>query len=222
MSANMNMISAALASCNAEELLSIINANPTLDTVTRLTDAFIELSRENPEKTEVYASGLVAAQNSRKVSKINVGDPGVPRDEDFKSVLYRYIYNALTAILYEDSTPSIQPSNSYIVASVISGTAIRTGLCFSSAQIGEITRGLHFSGSDYKSYWGPGRYEINAVGACVHLVAAGKEVYKGNLIEKAELKKRLRDIGSCIKNPVGKRILEVNPSETSSQNILIL
>ncbi len=205
----MSMISAALASCNSEELLSIINASPTLDTISQLTDAFIELSRQNPEKTDDYASALTSAKNSWKVPKTN-GDPSAPQDESFEGLLIRYFYNALTAMLHESSTTYIQPSNSYIVASVVSGTAIRRGLCFSSAQIGHIFRGLHFSGSDYKSHWGPERYEINAVGACVHLIAAGKEVYNGSLIEEAELKKRLRKIKSCIKDPAGLRILEVS------------
>jgi len=202
-------ISDALASGNSEEIISTINANPTLDTVIQLSEAFIELSREQLAKTDVYASALVAAKESGKVSMIDVGDPGAPRYEEFDRVLNRYIYNALTSILYETSTTSIQPDNNYIVASIISGTAIRTGLCFSSAQIGEIALGLHFSGSDYKLQWSPERYEINAVGACVHLVATGKEVYKGCLIEEAELKKRLGKIGKFIEHPAGKRMLEV-------------
>ena len=216
------MISAALASCDSEELLSIINASPTLDTISQLTDAFILLSQQNPEKTDNYASALVSAQNSWKVSRTNVGDPSAPEDETFEGLLIRYFYNALTAILHESSTPFIQPRNSYIVASVISGTAIRRGLCFSSAQIGHITRGLHFCGSDYKSHWGPERYEINAVGACMHLVAAGKEVYRGGLIGEAELNKRLRNIESCIKDPAGKRILKVSPLRDIVQYMLIL
>ncbi len=206
----MSMISAALASCNSEELLSIINASPTLDTISQLTDAFIELSRQNPEKTDDYASALTSAKNSWKVSETNIGDSSAAQDKSFEGVLIRYFYNALTAMLHESSTTFIQPGNSYIVASIVSGTAIRRGLCFSSAQIGHITRGLHFSGSDYKSHWGKERYEINAVGACVHLIAAGKEVYNGSLIEEAELNKRLRKIKSCIKDPAGMRILKVS------------
>jgi len=202
-------ISDALASGNSEEIISMINANFTLDTVIQLSETFIKLPREHLVKTDVYASALVAAKGSGKVSMINVGDPGTPRYEEFDRVLNRYIYNALTSRLYETSTASIQSDNNYIVASIISGTAIRTGLCFSSAQIGEIAFGLHFSGSDYKLQWGSERYEINAVGACVHLVATGKEVYKGGLIEEAELKKRLGKIGKCIEHPAGKRMLEV-------------
>ena len=209
-------ISGVLASGNSEEIILTINANPTLDTVIQLSESFIELSMEHLAKTDVYASALVAAKESGKVSMIDVGDPGAPRYEEFDRVLNRYIYNALTSILYETSTTSIQPDNNYIVASIISGTAIRTGLCFSSAQIGEIALGLHFSGSDYKLQWGPERYEINAVGACVHLVATGKEVYKGGLIEEAELKKRLGKIGKFIKDPAGKRILEVSLSQVRS------
>jgi hypothetical protein len=49
-------------------------------------------------------------------------------------------------------------------------------------------------------------YEINAVGGCVHLLAAGKEVYTG-----AELNKKLRKIESHIKDSVGKRIFKVSP-----------
>ena len=206
----MSMISAALASRNSEELFSIINAIPTLDTISQLTDAFIELSRQNPAKTDDYASTLTSATNSWKVSKTNI-DPGAPQDESFEGLLIRYFYNALTAMLHESSTPFIQPSNSYIIASFVSGTAIRRGLCFSSAQIGHITRGLHFSGSEYTTRWGPERYEINAVGACVHLIAAGKEVYNGGLIEEAELNKRLRKIESCIRDPAAMRILKVSP-----------
>jgi hypothetical protein len=218
-----NTISATLVSGNAEEIISIINANPVYDTVNQLSEAFIKLSQENPEKTDVFASVLLAARNSGKVSKIKAGDPvsGAPEYEDFDGLLNRCLFNILTSILHEPSTTAIQPSNNYIIACIISGTVIRTGLSFSSAQIEKITCGLHFPKSKYKSYLVPEKYEINAVGACVHLVAAGKEVYKGDLIEEKVLKKRLGAIGSCIKDPAGTRILEVSLSEISSQNILI-
>ena len=193
-------------------LLSIINASPTLDTISQLTDAFIELSRQNPEKTDDYASALTSAKNSWKVPETNVGDSSAPQDKSFEGILLRYFYNALTAMLHESSTTYIQPSNSYIVASFVSGTAIRISkrylFLFS-------TNRTYFSGFTllWVGHWGPERSEINAVGECVHLIAAGKEVYNGSLIEEAELKKRLRKIESCIKDPAGLRILEVSLKE---------
>lgn len=115
--------------------------------------------------------------------------------------------------------PFIQPSNSYIVASVISSTAIGRGLCFSSAQIGHIILGLHFSGSNYQSHWGPERYEINAVGGMHELGCGGDGGLQGGSDRR---NRRLREIEGCIKDPAGKRILEVNLSETSSNYVLIL
>jgi len=176
-------ISAALVSGNLEDIISIISANPVYDTVYQLSEAFIELSQKNPEKTEVFASVLLAARNSGNVSKINAGDPvdSAPEYVAFDGLLNRCLFNILSYVLQEPE--AIQPSNDYIIACVISGTVIRTGLSFSSVQIGEITRGLHFAETEYKLYLVPEKYEINAVGACMHLVAAGKEVYKGGLIE---------------------------------------
>jgi hypothetical protein len=215
--------SAALVSGNLEDIISIVNANPVYDTVYQLSEAFIELSQKNPEKTEVFAYVLLAARNSGNVSKINARDPvdSAPEYLAFDGLLNRCLFNILSYILQEPETTAIQPSNNYIIACVISGTVIRTGLSSSSVQIGEITRGLHFAETEYKLYLVPEKYEINAVGACMHLVAAGKEVYKGGLIEETELKERLGEIGSCIKDPAGTRILEVSLSgDIISRNIL--
>lgn len=199
-----------LASANTNDLVSLINTNPKLETIIQLTDAFQKLSQEHPDKTDVYASALVAARDSGRLSKIDVGEPGEPQEDDFAAVLNRYIYNLLTALLYETLEATINPKNSYLVASLISGAALRTQLCFSSAQIGEITRGLHFSHSSYKSYWGPEKYEVNAVGACIHLLAGGKAIYNGGLVDEVELKQRLGEIGSSISHTIGIKVLEVS------------
>jgi hypothetical protein len=150
-----NTISAALVSGNSEDIISIINANPVYDTVNQLSEAFIKLSQKNPEKTDVFASVLLAARNSGKVSKIKSGDPvsGAPEYEAFDGLLNRCLFNILTYILQEPETTAIQPSNDYIIACVISGTVIRTGLSFSSVQIGEITRGLHFPRRNTRPTW---------------------------------------------------------------------
>ena len=56
----------------------------------------------------------------------------------------------------------------------------------------------------------------------MHLIAAGKEVYNGGLIEEPELNKRLRKIESCIRDPAGMKILKVNSQRALSSPVRVI
>jgi hypothetical protein len=105
---------------------------------------------------------------------------------------------------------AINPTNDYLIASMLSGSAIHNELCVSSVQVGEVTQGLQFPESKYKDHYKPKQYEVNAVGACIQVLAAGQAILKTNKLHESELKERILAIGEVVKSPVGNVIVQVS------------
>lgn len=166
-------------------------------------------------ETDTYAATLRTMLDAPDIPVIESKDhTDNTKELTVAGLLSRHLHGVLSAILHEKVDLTIQPHNNYIVASVISGTAIRYRLCESSMQDGKVMRGLHFAGSDFESYWGPETYEINALGACVHLLVGGNRMYTSGQIgyRNSEVLPALEAIKQegVIKHLAGVKILEVN------------
>ena len=205
-----NPLSDALQSNDLIRLIQLVKDAPKWDTVYNISVALQRLSFEDPSKIDDYTTTLAALQKSPEVPKIVSNRNGKDEVDAFLDVFQRQIYNVITAVWGDRKVTAITPTNDYLVASILSGCAIRVGLCVSSAQIGEVTQGLQFPESEYRDHYKPKQYEVNAVGACIQVLAAGQAILKTDMLHESEFTERILKIGQAVKSPVGKIIVEVS------------
>lgn len=151
---------------------------------------------------------LAALQKSPEVPKIFSKRNGKDKVDVFWDVFQSQIYNVITAVWGDRKVTAVTPTNDSLIASILPGNAIRVELCVSSAQIGEVTQELQFPESEdhYKSK----QYEVNTVGACIQVLAAGKANLKMDMLYESELMERILKIGQAVKSPVERIIVEVS------------
>jgi hypothetical protein len=201
-------LSDALKSNDLNTLIQLFKDNPTWDTVHNTSIALHHLSFEDPSKIDGYTTTLAALQKSPHAPDIISERDGKEELHAFEDVFQRQMYNIITALFGDVKVISITPTNNYLIASILSGSAIRNGLCVSSAQIGEVTQGLQFTESEYKDHAKPKQYEVYAVGACIQVLAAGQAILKTNMLLESEFKERIMAIGRVAKSHVGKVIIQ--------------
>lgn len=204
------VLSDALQSNDLNRLIQFVNDDPNWDTVYTISDAFKRLSFEDPSKIDDYATTLASLQKSSEVPKIRYNRNGQDEVDAFRDVFSSQIYDVITAVWGDRKTTAITPTNDYLIASILSGCAIRVGLCVSSAQIGEVTQGLQFPESEYQAHYKRKHYEVNAVGACIQVLAAGKAVLETGMVDESELMERILTIAQAVPSPVGKVIVDVS------------
>ncbi|KIM40307.1 hypothetical protein M413DRAFT_446485 [Hebeloma cylindrosporum] len=201
-------LSNALQSNDLNRLIQLVKDHPSWDTVYDISVALKCLSFEDPSKIDDYTTTLTALQKSPEVPKIRYDWNGSDAIDAFYPLFNRQIYNVITAVWGDRKVRAITPTNDYLVASILSGCAIRSGLCVSSAQIGEVTQGLQFPESEYQMHYKRKHYEVNAVGACIQVLAAGQAILKTDMLYESEFTERILTIGQAVKSPVGKIIVE--------------
>lgn len=205
-----NPFSDALQSNDLNTLIQLLKDNPSWDTVYNISVALHHLSFEDPSKIDGYTTTLAALQKSRDVPNIDFKRNGKEELNAFWDVFQAQMYNVITGVFGDRKVTAINPTNDYLIASMLSGSAIHNELCVSSAQIGEVTQGLQFPESEYKDHYKPKQYEVNAVGACIQVLAAGQAILKTNKLHESELKERILAIGEVVKSPVGNVIVQVS------------
>jgi len=204
------VLSDALQSNDLNRLIQLVKDDPSWDTVYNISDALKCLSFEDPSKIDDYTTTLAALQKSPEAPKILFNRNGKDEVDAFWDVFNPQIHNVITAVWGDRKVTAITPTNDYLVASILSGCAIRVGLCVSSAQIGEVTQGLQFPESEYQVHYKRKHYEVNAVGACIQVLAAGQAILKTGMLDESEFTERILTIGQAVKSPVGKIIVEVS------------
>lgn len=203
-------LSDALQSNGLNRLIQLIKDDASWDTVYNVSVALQRLSFEDPSEIDDYTTTLAALQKSPEVPKIVSNRNGKDEVDAFWDVFQPQIYNVITAVWGDRKVTAITLTNDYLVASILFGCAIRVGLCVSSAQIGEVTQGLQFPESEYQDYYKPKQYEVNAVGACIQVLAAGQAILKTDMLHESEFTERIIKIGQTVKSPVGRIIVEVS------------
>lgn len=201
-------LSDALQSNDLNRLIQLVKDDPGWDTVWSIIDALKCLSFADPSKIDGYTTTLTALQKSPEVPKILFKRDGTDTVDAFRVVFHPPVYDLITAIFGDRKVRAITPTNDYLVASILSGCAIRNELCVSSAQIGEVTQGLQFPETEYKIQNKRKHYEVNAVGACIQVLAAGQAILKTGMINESKFMERILTIGQAVKSPVGKIIVE--------------
>jgi hypothetical protein len=205
-----NPLSDALQSNDLNSLIQLVKNDPSWDTVYNISVALQHLSFEDPSKIDGYTTTLAALQKSPDVPKIVSKRNGEEEVDAFWDVFQSQIYNVITGVFGDRKVTAITPTNEYLIASILSGSAIRTGLCVSSAQIGEVTQGLQFPESEYQDHYKPKQYEVNAVGACIQVLAAGQAILETDQLHESEFRERIQAIGQAVKSPVGHIIVQVS------------
>ena len=174
--------------------------------VYNISVALERLSFEDPSKIDGYTTTLAALQKSPDAPAIVSKRNGTEEVNAFCVVFQPQRYNVFTALLGL-TAGKVTNINNYLIASILSGSAIHNGLSPSSAQIGEGTQGLQFPESKYKDQK---PYEVNAVGACIQVLAAGQAILKTDTLYESEFKERILAIGEVIKSPIGMVIVRVS------------
>jgi len=205
---------AALRSSDAPTLLELIKAEPTWDTVNQIAYGFYDVAQSQPGDVENIASAILSVQTAPDLPDIDTTDPsGNPTKAPFVNKLAECLLDMLKHAFSGPHDPTIHPTNTFLVAALISGACVRTGLCDSAVQAGEISRGLHFKDSEYKLYFARKDYEINILHACLQLLVGGSAMYtKGEISDyKAEFLPTLSSLSrkGFVSHPNGKKLLEV-------------
>ena len=200
----------AVQSNNLESLVELFKSNPTRSTIGDLLQAYETVATSDPANADAYHTTLAALQNSPNVPEVvDKSDDGSEVRESFDRVFNRSLFNAIGGLLNEEADNEVSPANKYLVASLISGSAIKTKACFSSDQVGAITVGLHFADSDYTSYLKPAEYEVKAVGALIQVLSAAKRILEIEWLYKSDLQAGVERIGGVITSASGKKVHEV-------------
>jgi hypothetical protein len=139
---------------------------------------------------------------------------GTAPTETFATIFGNELFDWVTASLSEvrhDMDTEIAPENLFLIASMLSASAMKTDACFSSDQVSYIRDGLQMEVSDYIRFFAPEQYEVAAVGALIQVLSAGKRVLELKMIDEGDLRQSLEDIGEIIKCPTGEKVLQVCP-----------
>jgi hypothetical protein len=106
----------------------------------------------------------------------------------------------------------VDPDNPFLIASMLSASAMKTEACFSSDQVWYIRDGLRMKGSDPK-FFTPEEYEAGAVAGLIQVLSAGKRILEREMIEEGDLRQSLEDIGEVIKCSTGEKVLQVRSAK---------
>jgi len=206
---------AALSTCDVDTLLDLIKANPTWEFVNQIAYGFCDIAQSQPRDVDKIASAIVSVRATPDdLPEINTTDSiGQPIKAKFANKLNECLLDMLKSAFGGRHDLTVHPQNSFLVAAMISGACVRTGLCDSSVQAGKISCGLHFKDSEYESYLTLKDYEINILHACLQLLVGGSAMYtKGEISDyKAEWLPALTSMSrkGYVKGPNGKKLLEV-------------
>ncbi|KAH6899370.1 hypothetical protein BKA70DRAFT_1437516 [Coprinopsis sp. MPI-PUGE-AT-0042] len=132
--------------------------------------------------------------------------------------LYRELRDSIQKLWYinyeqpDPETTMISPQNHYLIGCLLSGCARQEELCYGPDLAGEIAPGLQHPAA-FGSWTDPRFYELNAIGSCITILAAGAKVF-GDKIFKDYIysRQQFTDAIGClntIQNPIGLRFFEV-------------
>jgi hypothetical protein len=199
----------------AASLLHIVKQKPTARTVAWLAELYEELAIENPIRTDALTQSLVLLRDSPDIPTIVKHDSKEgPYQESFRVVQSLFMYDVLSgALVGVNSDSAIEPTNSFLVGSIMSAAATKQRLCCSAAQIGAVALGIQFPGTEYQKYCDPEALEASSLGACLQLLIAGSVFCNSGQLgrNKEQLLPSLKSLlkSETIKDPNGKRLLQV-------------
>ncbi|KAF9482322.1 hypothetical protein BDN70DRAFT_991247 [Pholiota conissans] len=213
-------IATAIASHDKAAVVETIKANPTWETINELGDTFVELAKEKPYESQRLATILAELKNDPDVPLIKSLDSNRQLVEEPYSQAVNAIVLDLLKWVFSDEPPAIEPTNPYLAAALISGACVRTGLCNSSVQSGEITAGLRFEGTKWQELIPNELAEVCAIHAVLHLLAGGSRIYREEQIgyRQNEVLPALKAIAeqNVIVNPEGKQLLQAAIAEAET------
>ncbi|KAF9482323.1 hypothetical protein BDN70DRAFT_991248 [Pholiota conissans] len=176
-------IATALSSYDKTAVLEAIKANPTWQTIEELGDTFVELAKEKPYESQRLASILAELEHDPEVPFIKTLDFNrQPVEKPYSQIVTAIVFDLLKWV-FTDEPSTIEPANSYLAAALISGACVRTGLCNSAVQSGQITTGLRMEGTKWQETIPDELAEVNAVHAVLHLLAGGSRIIREEQIK---------------------------------------
>jgi hypothetical protein len=188
----------------APMLIELIKAHPNHTTILDLVVLYTELVAEQPNQVDKLAEALAEV----KTSKLKIGTDM----DDIEPIFFRELADVLSGELSSDIDTSVAPSNSYLIASLLSAASRKHRLGESSAQVGSILCGLYYSDRNH-SVAVPATYEVLVLGACLQLLSSGSYIYgpQGFHFGKIDVLSALQVAKKegVVKNPNGQRLLEV-------------
>ena len=206
---------AALSTCDVDTLLDLIKANPTWEFVNQIAYGFCDIAQSQPRDVDKIANAILSIRATPYgLPEIDTTDSiRQPIKANFANILTQCLLDMLKSAFGGRHDLKVHPKNSFLVAAMISGACVRTGLCDSGVQAGEISCGLHFKDSEYETYLTPKDYEINILHACLQLLVGGSAMYtKGEISDyRTEWLPALTSMSrkGYVKDPNGKKLLEV-------------
>ena len=145
-------------------LLELIKAHPTYETATELLDHYIDVVQKSPYRANELASSLSYLPESPDIPTIGSGD-------SLGDLFYTELADRhrLGFQLNKD-TETFGPSNTYLIASLLSGLSFKHKLSECSDQYGHIKSGLNIVDHNLPIS------EVLVVGACIQLFINGSEI----------------------------------------------
>ncbi|KAF9457670.1 hypothetical protein BDZ94DRAFT_194416 [Collybia nuda] len=201
-----NDLFSAVQSLDATTALDILS-EATFDTdhIEDLVAAYLSSCHLSPTRTGEYTSFLLDLEASGKLPKITVtrGD-GASYEDSFAALTRREVFEAIRDLLDADGDHQVRPENPYLVAALVSGASMRSGLCSASDQIANITQGLQLD--PYQDGTADaGKIQIRAIHALLAILTAGDKYSR--YTEAVGAIQKLRD-GGVVTNENGKKLLD--------------
>ncbi|KAJ3507588.1 hypothetical protein NMY22_g16889 [Coprinellus aureogranulatus] len=204
----------AFQASDLNALVELVRKTPTGTQVAEILDAYEALATADPgsaDKYNILLRDLQAYPDMPTILLDEEEQDGPNHAETFTRYFKRTLFETIKDLLAESTHTSCQvtPTNQYLVACLISGSALGTEACFSSTQVGHILDGLQIEGVEYANRVRPEDYEVEAVGGLIQVLAGAKKALEVGWMGEGELKRALDRIGGVIHSDSGKKVLEV-------------
>jgi hypothetical protein len=189
------------------ELLTFIELDPTYDTVARILSCYIEMAHKDPYCAKDLAMSLSNVSRSESVQSIRINGyysiGGV-----FNEELVGYHSDGF--VLNKDNE-TFGPTNTYLIASLLSGLSLKHNLTCFSDQFTTIEDGLNIIDNTLPNS------EVLVIGTCIQLLTAGSEIVQIpglsesylQLIQSAARKLETQKSLGTVKNCNALEVLEV-------------
>ncbi|TEB21246.1 hypothetical protein FA13DRAFT_1832962 [Coprinellus micaceus] len=195
-------------------LAALVRANPSMFMLRTILNAYWSLGTEHPSKADAYNTVLRDLKLYPDMPRFPAPEfentLGTAPTDTFVRTFVPEFFDRVTSGLWEarqDMDTEVDPDNPFLIASMLSASAMKTEACFSSDQVWYIRDGLRMKGSDPK-FFTPEEYEAGAVAGLIQVLSAGKRILEREMIEEGDLRQSLEDIGEVIKCSTGEKVLQ--------------
>ena len=190
------------------KLLELIHTHPDVPTITDLVVIYMELVEQDPPQIHKLTAALVNLKNSKEITVAGCDRLGNPIQIQIADSLRMELYELLGSSLAGTEDTAVTPCNEYLIASLLSATVMKFGLCDSPAFPAAVERDL-----DYQNTSGVvNTDEVSVLGTCLQLCISGSYLCGPEGLDDGHVLSALEKIrkADILRHANGRRLLEVS------------